>query len=154
MKFKQQSTGSKPKASPSPASTHELSLTFEQTRAVISPTAAGKKLEMTAKRASALAKLCALMREQWGGLAPYRLPYASGPKAIDLLCKEVSDPWYESYFLSSLDGWEWSYYYWLNGGHDRNFQALMKQMPDKNREAVRKYRLTLDKYELPRSLNW
>lgn len=137
---------------------------FEETRALISPTAEGKRLEMAAKVAIDVARLCALWTDKQGShvLAQSRPPCSGeGHDDVKAVIRRISDPWYalgvprramnkahnlqwyggsnHYRWLSDHDMWEYVYSYWHSGGHDRNLRRLMDQMPDKNRKAVQRY---------------
>lgn len=119
---------------------------------------------MAARRAIDVARLCAAWTEHVGDpvLASCRPPHnGEGIDHIKKLVQAIADPWYEmgapdlrrnkagnlqwygggnhTRWLSDRDMWDYVYSYWQSGGHDRNLKRLMDQMPDKNREAVRKY---------------
>lgn len=137
---------------------------LEETRALISSTAEGKRLEMAAKTAIDTARLCALWTDKQGDpvLASCRPPHGGqGHDDVRRVIKRITDPWWSMgaprrarnkagnfqwyggsnhyRWLSDHIMWEYVYNYWQSGGHDRNLKRLLEQMPDKNREAVKRY---------------
>lgn len=130
---------------------------------MISPTAEGKRLEMAAKEAINVARLCAEWTRVQGDpvLASCRPPQGgAGHDEVKRIIKQICDPWYQlgapnmrrnkagnpqwfggsTHYRWLSDPWMWDivYNYWQTGGHDRNIKRLLDQMPDDNRARVLK----------------